>query len=97
MQRRGFSLIDQKMSKLWGSELDDFGIPQKISHRSEGNRMKLKCVHLKELFAIRGIVPHCRLVKLLSRKLLCSNSLFVTPRHLRLSIFFSQKKKLLLF
>ena len=63
VQRRGFNLIDQKMSKLRGSELDEFGIPRKISHMSVGNRMKLKVIHLKELFATRRIVPHCSLVK----------------------------------
>ena len=43
MQRRDFSLIRQKMSKLQGSELDEFG----ISHMSVGNRMKLKFIHPK--------------------------------------------------
>ena len=64
MQRRGFSLIDQKMSKLRGSELDGFGIPRKISHMSVGNRIKLKLIHLKESFAARGIMPHCGLVSI---------------------------------
>ena len=62
VQRRGFSLIDQQMSKLWRSELNEFGIQRKISNMSVGNRMQLKPIHLKEVFATRGVVPYYRLV-----------------------------------
>ena len=62
VQLRGFSLIDQNLSKLRGSELYEFGIPREISHMPVGNRMKLKIIHPKELFATRGMVPHCGLV-----------------------------------
>ena len=50
------------MSKLRGIELDEFGIPRTISYMSVGNRMKLKIINLKELFATRGIVSHYGLV-----------------------------------
>ena len=62
-------MIDQKEVEVTGSELDELGIPRKISHRSVGNRMKLKFIHLKELFATRGIVPHCGLVRPRSQRL----------------------------
>ena len=52
----------KKMLKLRGSGLDEFRILRKICHMSVGNRMNLKFIHLKELFATRGIVLQCGLV-----------------------------------
>ena len=54
---------------------------------SVGNRMKLKFIHLKELFATRGIMSHCGLVLNYSLELLPQMIKFMHTRNYIIYIY----------